>query len=100
MTGKLGGVVYTLNRQGTAVRTRVTPSNPKSTTQTVVRSICGFTQTEKAYVVWPMSDLHHARAVMDGGRVFCVYSGHYQPGMGERDCRAIAAFSYNPEFIT
>jgi hypothetical protein len=38
LTGKLGSMVYTPNRQGTAVRTLVTPKNPKTAAQTAQRS--------------------------------------------------------------
>ena len=47
MSGKLGDVVYTPNRQGTAVRTRVTPFNPNTSVQTAVRSI--FSTVTKAW---------------------------------------------------
>ena len=33
LKGKLGSMVYTPNRQGTAVRTCVTPANPKTAAQ-------------------------------------------------------------------
>ncbi len=39
LTGKLGAMVYTPNRQGTAVRTLVTPRNPATTAQTAQRAI-------------------------------------------------------------
>jgi hypothetical protein len=39
LTGRLGAIVYTPNRQGTAVRTLVTPRNPQTVAQTAQRSI-------------------------------------------------------------
>ena len=38
LKGKLGSMVYTPNCQGTAVRTCVTPANPKTVAQTTRRS--------------------------------------------------------------
>ena len=38
LTGKLGSMVYTPNRQGTAVRTLVTPKNPQTAAQTKQRA--------------------------------------------------------------
>ena len=47
LTGKLGSMVYTGNRQGTAVRTCVTPANPKTAAQTAIRTI--FSAAAKAW---------------------------------------------------
>ena len=38
LTGKVGAIVYTPNRQGTAIRTLVTPRNPNSQAQTAARA--------------------------------------------------------------
>ena len=38
LTGKLGQTVYTPNRQGTAVRSLVTPKNPNTTAQAAQRA--------------------------------------------------------------
>jgi hypothetical protein len=38
LRNKVGGTVYSKNRQGLYMRTRVTPSNPQSNAQTTVRS--------------------------------------------------------------
>lgn len=43
--GKVGGHVLTKNRQGAAMRTKVTPSNPQSTAQVLARnSLSAFSQ--------------------------------------------------------
>jgi len=38
LTGKVGSIVYTGNRQGTAVRQLVTPSNPQTAAQSAQRA--------------------------------------------------------------
>ena len=40
--GKLGGQVFSKNRAGAYVRTKVTPSNPRTSTQMISRSILGL----------------------------------------------------------
>ena len=47
LTGKLGSVVYTGNRQGTAVRQLVTPKNPQTAAQTAQRQ--RFSAAAKAW---------------------------------------------------
>ena len=47
LTGKVGTIVYTPNRQGTAVRTLVTPRNPKSAAQESQRGV--FTNVTQSW---------------------------------------------------
>ena len=56
--GKLGGHVFSKNLGGSIMRTKVTPSNPRSSAQTLVRAIFGFISqawsvlTEKQINAW------------------------------------------------
>ncbi len=47
LTGKVGSIVYTPNRQGTAVRQLVTPKNPSTAGQTAQRQ--RFAAADKAW---------------------------------------------------
>lgn len=67
-SGRLGGVVYLMGRNGQVVRTRVVPANPKSTSQRAIRaSFSGASQgwdalTQNQQLAWIIAAAGHKSA--------------------------------------
>jgi len=74
-SGKLGGHVVTKNRAGYALRTKVTPSNPKTSYQANVRSrLTGISQswaglTEEERIQWNAAAVNFAKTNIFGDKV-------------------------------
>jgi hypothetical protein len=66
LSGKLGSMVYTGNRQGTAVRMLVTPKNPETAGQTAQRQrFSAAPQIMAAFLPPPMDAQRRSRTQPD-----------------------------------
>jgi len=62
-SGKLGGQVFSKNRSGSYVRTKVTPTNPQTTAQTAARSL--FAQISQTWSSLSENRLNAWRSAVD-----------------------------------